>query len=382
MLPSAFVPIAAIPLNRNGKLDPNALPRDVDDPIERTYEAPRDPVELALQQIFEDVLGIHLVGLRESFFDLGGDSLGAMRLVNSLNAQFKVNLPMRSLFEYPTIDELAVAVRLNCGGNPGGRLVPLQPGGSKQKLFCIHPAGGHVFCYLPLVRELGLDQPVFGLQARGLEEGESLAHSIEEMASEYIEAIRVVQPDGPYQLLGMSSGGLIAYQMARQIKQGGGEVHFLALLDTTVPGSTAETIFSGERLLRAMAIELGCEDLLNDAPPALTLAELVDMARRAGRLPSDFSLVQAKRIAEVFRNTVRMHFSYRPGNWDGPLLLLRALRRLRDSDSLPDWSPYAGRRLEVVDLDCGHSDLVSPTLAPAVASLLARSLSQNSERKQ
>jgi nonribosomal peptide synthetase DhbF len=376
MVPSALIHLDRLPLSANGKLDRKALPRESAVLPAVAYEPPRDPAELALQQIFQSVLGVERVSLRDNFFELGGDSLGAMRLVNAINTQFELNLPMRLLFEHPTIEALALALRFRADKKGHGNLIPLQPGGQKRPLFCIHPAGGHVFCYLPLVRALGLDQPVYGLQASGLEEEEPQpsATSIEEMASAYVQAIKTRQPEGPYQLLGMSSGGLIAFEMARQIKAGGDRVSTLTLLDTTVPGSSSETFFSDELLLQAMAGELGCADLLACAEPGLTLAQLVEMGRKAGRLPADFSFALAQRIANSFRNTVRMHFAYTPQQWDGPMLVLRALRRFRSDDLVPDWSPYATGSLEVADFDCGHSDLVSAAWAPAIAEMVKKQL--------
>jgi thioesterase domain-containing protein/acyl carrier protein len=375
MVPAAFVKLDRLPLSANGKLDRKSLPEPEQSAlVSRSSEAPQGEVEQKMAALWTELLTIERVGRDDNFFELGGDSLGAMRLVNSLNTAFHVNLPIRSLFEHPTLKAMSGAVRSDSSVLRDRYLVHLQPGGSKQKLFCIHPAGGHIFCYRSLVQELGPDQPVFGLQAAGLETGESLASSIQQMASDYVRAIRKVQPEGPYQLLGMSSGGLIAYEMARQIKDSGSEVRFLALLDTTVPGSQSETMFSEQMLVHAMAGELGCGDLMNEAPPTLTLQQLVDLAHHAGRLPPDFRLAQAERIANVFRNMVRMHFGYRPQHWDGPMLLLRALRRFRDGDFAPDWSPYVTDALEIVDLDCEHSDLVSPALSPTVAALIARRL--------
>jgi amino acid adenylation domain-containing protein len=376
MVPSALIHLDRLPLSANGKLDRKALPRESVLIPAATYEAPRDPAELALQQIFQTVLAVERVSLRDNFFELGGDSLRAMRLVNAINTEFESSFPMRLLFEYPTIESLAVAMRLRVNKKGLGNLIPLQPGGKKRPLFCVHPAGGHVFCYLPLARALGPDQPVYGLQASGLEEEEpqSPATSIEEMASAYVQSIKTLQPEGPYQLLGMSSGGLIAYEMARQFKAAGEVVSALTLLDTTVPGSNSETFFSEELLLQAMAGELGCADLLTGAAPGLTLQELVRMGREAGRLPADFSFALAQRIADSFRNTVRMHFAYSPQKWDGRMLVVRALRRFREDDFVPDWSPHATGGLEVADFDCGHSDLVSAALAPAIAEIVKKQL--------
>ena len=226
-----------------------------------------------------------------------------------------------------------------------------------------------MFCYLPLVKELGPDQPVFGLQASGLEAGEPLSASIEGMASEYLAAIREVQPEGPYHLLGMSSGGLIAFEMAHQIKERGGEAGFLGLLDTTPPDPRAAVRFTEDSMLTAIAGELGCADLM----PLPTLEAIVDTAHAAHRLPPGFTLEHAERIAAVFRNNVARHLEYRPRRWDGPLLLVRALRRSREGDAPPEWSRFCPC-VESFDLDCGHMDIVSPVFAPALAVLIARQL--------
>ena len=304
MIPSAFVKLDQLPLSPNGKLDRKALPRELVRDAAQTYEAPHHPTQVAMQQIFESVLGVHPIGIHDNFFSLGGDSLAVMRLIYACNTQFKISLPLRTLFDHPTIEGLAAAVESGSTQNRNRHLIALQPAGKKPKLFCIHPAGGHVFCYCRWRGSWERINPRTACRRAALEEGETPATSIEQAAADYIEAIRTVQPEGPYQLLGMSSGGLIAYEMARQIKERGGVISFLGLLDTTVPGSENETIFSEEYLVRAMAGELGCEDLLKDAPPALTLPQLVEMGILAGRLPAGFGLAQAERVAAVFRNSV------------------------------------------------------------------------------
>ena len=377
MVPSGFVSVNSIPLTPNGKLDVRALPSDDGYRMERIYEEPRDAAEVALQRIWQKVLGVARIGRSDDFFEMGGDSLSALRMVNAVNAEFTASLPMRSLFEHPTIARLAEMLRFHGGARISSPLVPLQTAGCKRPLFCIHAAGGHVFAYLPLTRKLAADQPVFGLQARGLEAGEIPATSIEEMASDYLAAIKRVQTEGPYQLLGMSSGGLIAYEMAQQIRKTGGEVSFLALLDTTVPNAASS--LSEQGLMRALAGEIGCADLVGKLESTLTLPQLLQLAHSAGRLPSDFSLSQAERVAAVFRNIVRLYPTYQPEQWDGSMLLLRALHRSAEGDLAPDWSPLAVGSLKVFDLDCKHEDLVSAALAAEVAALVSQSLDEPEE---
>jgi thioesterase domain-containing protein len=250
-----------------------------------------------------------------------------------------------------------------------GHLIPLQPSGTRCKLFCIHPAGGRAFCYLPLARELGTDQPVFGLRASGLEADETLATSLPQMAADYLKAIRAIQPEGPYQLLGMSFGGLIAYETAQQIKQQGGEVSSLILLDTSLPAQRREKDLSEDAFLQAMAVELSCADLLPPNARALTLPELVELAVQAGRLPATFQLAEAERIAAVFRNNVRLDREYQPQQWDGSVVLLRALRRQTSAGAPPDWSSCVPN-LTMSDVDCTHSEIVSQALSKTVAALI------------
>ena len=244
-------------------------------------------------------------------------------------------------------------------------LLPLQTNGANRKLFCIHPAGGSALCYLPLSRELGADQPLYGLQASGLEPGEALPRTLPAMAAHYIAALRETQPNGPYQLLGMSSGGVIALEMAQQLRIAGEEVSLLALLDTTLPANLAA--LSDGALLEAMQYELNCAGLAHEPPSSLS--ELVALAVNAGRLPQSFTLAHAERIAAVFKNIVHLHSSYQPQPWSGRSILLRATKRHNANDPLPDWSPYLSH-LRVNNLAAGHYDLVTSAFAPTVAALL------------
>ena len=164
MVPAAFVPIPAVPLTRNGKLDISALPRDTEQPASRVYEPPRGALELSLQKIWQTVLEVEPVGRKDHFFELGGDSLSALRLVNRVNAEFQADLPIRALFDSPTIEAMAATLQSCAAPRVRTRLVPLQPHGTKPRLFCIHPAGGHVFllpaaCERTWPRSTGLRAP-------------------------------------------------------------------------------------------------------------------------------------------------------------------------------------------------------------------------------
>lgn len=240
MIPSAFVAIAHIPLTPNGKVDRRALPIPDQRPeLEKAFVAPSKTIEMELAQIWSEVLGIGKIGIHDNFFDLGGNSLLAVRLFTQIEKYFALKLPLATLFQSPTIEKLG---KLLSQANPTNisagwsSLVTMQPGSSgKRPLFLIHALGGNVIGYQTLIRYLGKDQPVYGLQAKGLD-GKQAPHTrVKDMASDYIQEIRTVQPQGPYVLGGFSSGGIVAFEIARQLEAQGESVDLLAMLDTYSP---------------------------------------------------------------------------------------------------------------------------------------------------
>jgi thioesterase domain-containing protein/acyl carrier protein len=190
-----------------------------------------------LIRIWQELLGVESVGVDQNYFDLGGDSSLAVQLFARIDKTFHVKLPLATLFEAPTIEDLsrileqeAVAPEPSSGGwNP---LVAIQPNGNRPTLFCMHGAGGNVLIYRDLSRYLGPDQPFYGLQARGLDGHESPLATIEEMAELYVKEIRKRQPHGPYFIAGYCMGGTLAYEVARQLQSAGEQIALLALFDT------------------------------------------------------------------------------------------------------------------------------------------------------
>ena len=237
MVPSVYVSLDALPLTPNGKVDRRALPEPgaSDAAADRDVVAPRDPIELQLVQLWEDLLDVRPIGVQDSFFELGGHSLMAAHLVSRIEERFGRKLPVPDLFREPTIEHVAVCLRRETGYDSQSALVPMQPTGSKPPFFCVHPAPGTVFSYIHLAQHFGSDQPFYGLQARGLYgECEPLTQ-VEAMASCYVAAVREVQPEGPYHLGGQSAGAIIAFEMARQLVEQGEEVGLLALIDNPAP---------------------------------------------------------------------------------------------------------------------------------------------------
>ncbi|WP_248277581.1 non-ribosomal peptide synthetase [Brasilonema sp. UFV-L1] len=260
MIPTVFVMLDALPLTPNGKVNRRALPvlKQVKQTEEKTFVAPRNQLERQLKQIWEEILGVQPVGVRDNFFDLGGHSLLAVKLFGQIQDKFGKKLPLGILFQSGTIEALAKMLRpklekplahevefveqeksVACWSS----LVEIQPKGSKPPLFCIHPLGGEILCYRPLALHLGPDQPFYGIQPQGLDGNLPPLTRIEDMAAHYIREIQTIQPNGPYFLAGYSFGGVVAFEIAQQLCSKNQEVALLAMLDTRRLGSSKRLPF-------------------------------------------------------------------------------------------------------------------------------------------
>ena len=193
---------------------------------------PDDPTSRELSHIWCELLGLETIALDQNFFDLGGDSSLAVRMFSQIEELFGVKLPLATLYEAPTIEELARIVRGEVSSSGWSPLVTIQPLGSRPPIFCMHGAGGTVLIYRDLSQHLGLDQPFYGLQSQGLDGDRPPLTTIEEMAALYVKEIRKTQRHGPYFLAGYCGGGTIAYEVAQQLQERGEQVAFLALFDT------------------------------------------------------------------------------------------------------------------------------------------------------
>jgi acyl carrier protein len=228
MLPSAFVRLDALPLTPNGKVDRRALPAPNSTLATsgESFVAPTQLVHYQLQQIWEELLEVRPIGIRDNFFYLGGHSLLAARLLNRIEQSFGKKLSLATLFAGPTIEQLANALQTE---EQGSRVpvIPLQVNGSRRPFFYLHGNWNSeaFYCYA-LARHLGPDQPFYALEPYHFE-GLCVPPTIEAMAAAHLEAIRAVQPEGPYVLGGFCNGGLVAYEMARQLQAQGEQVETL-----------------------------------------------------------------------------------------------------------------------------------------------------------
>jgi aspartate racemase len=368
MIPSVFVPLGALPLMLSGKVNRSALPepgRTRSEPG-RTFVAPRNLVELQLTSLWEEVLGIRPIGVTDNFFELGGHSLAAVRLFSLIEKRLGKKVPLATVFQGATIEHLAKILHQRTTAPPHSSLVAIQPTGNRRPFFLIHPAGGHVFPYVHLAHYLGSDQPCYGLQARGLEEGQTPHLRIEDMAAYYIEALRTVQPQGPYLLGGWSMGGVVALEMAQQFQALGQRVALLALLDTRIPTADEELddeSFDARLLIdfvRYFGLSLDLRDSLARLPKHELLARVLEHAKRAGLMPADIEVSQAQPFIELCKADFRATQNYVLHHYPGRITLFKAGQELAGTSSDPTlgWSEWAAEGVDVHVVPGNHATMV------------------------
>ncbi|WP_374090560.1 amino acid adenylation domain-containing protein [Methylomicrobium lacus] len=337
-VPTALVVLDRLPLNHNGKVDRSALPMPElwSTGGERTIVEPRDALEKTLTSIWEEVLGMHPVGILDNFFDLGGHSLRAIRLMADIQKVLDVSLPLSTLFKAPTVEQLANIIRQERPADSAwSPLVPIQTGGDKPPVFFVAGGGGSVLYFQPLSRYLGADQPFYGLQSKGLD-GESVPFDrVEDMAACYVDAIRSVRPKGPYRLGGHCFGAVVAFEIAQQLIRDGDEVDLLTVLNVPAPRAQrpdaghgldyAAWVVKLGRLLEqssGQSLDLDYEEIkLLDKEAQLE--HLKNRMNKAGFLPPEAGVGPVRGLVEVLKTNGSIEY-FPEAPVPVPIALLRA----------------------------------------------------------
>ena len=393
MIPAQFALLDALPLNENGKVDRRALPAPPTNPAvrpEMQSHAPQTALQIQLIHLWERLIGVHPIHPDDNFFDLGGNSLTALRLFAEIKKTFQKDLPMATLLQAPTIAALAAVLRQKDDSMPSRSLVAIQTKGSKPPFFCVHGGGGHVLFYYDMARRLGDDQPFYGLQAQGMD-GKSPRHTrLEDMAAHYIKEMQTAQPDGPYYLGGVSLGGVIAYEMAQQLQAQGERVALLAMFEglhpdfpqmrSGVPG-WARRLFN---LYRTVEHHAGSVWMLERGKKWPYLREKAIKAREEtweavvrdskkimGRVYAGTGKTVPPALEEVQSHSYLAWMNYKPAPYSGPITLFRATNQ--PLGIVPDptlgWKPFAAGGVEIHDVPGYHAAIVSE---PRVRFLVAK----------
>ncbi|MEU7581659.1 amino acid adenylation domain-containing protein [Streptomyces sp. NPDC041068] len=362
MIPADVVSIDRLPLTPNGKIDRGRLP----EVRVRSTAAGESvsPTSHPIGDLVAQVLGLENVGAHEDFFDLGGTSLLAIQLLTRIRAVFGIELELSAMFTRPTADGLARLVdsHTDDGGRESpGTLLPIRPGGTQAPLFCVHPGFGLSWCYFALSRHLGVDQPIYGFQARGTADQVTLPSSVRDMAADYVHLLRAARPVGPYRLLGWSFGAVVAQEMAVQLQELGAEVEFLALLDGYPPQGRAPYAGDEQEIVRSLLADLGVDtgDLPEGDISPEAFAERLRDADNGGVLGGS----DPGALLRVFGNNQRLVREHTPRAFDGRILFFTAVRSWPadgDEARFRSWLPYARQGIDHHGVDCLHKDMLRP----------------------
>jgi amino acid adenylation domain-containing protein len=302
MIPAAFVTLEALPVNANGKVDRQQLPAPDQRPTPENhrYVKPNNPLQYQLVQIWEELFDTRPIGVRDNFFELGGHSLLSVRMMDRIEQVLGKKLPLATLFAGATIEHLSEALFKQELATNRSPLVAVQPGGARQPFFYLHGdfQGGGMYC-LSLARHLESDQPFYAIQPHGLE-GQAIPKTIEEMAEDHIKTLRDFQPTGPYQLGGHCNGGLLAFEMARQLEDAGQEVNPLVLICTTGANARYKMLQNAINhycSVQSLSLEQRQEFFLKARELAIRMGEIRQYY--AGRLKELSALAMPEQIAFV-----------------------------------------------------------------------------------
>lgn len=360
LVPTAIVRLAELPLTVNGKLDTSSLP--VPEYCVAEYQAPASPVEQVLADIYAEVLGLERVSVGDSFFDLGGDSILAMHVVAAINTRLDSELTVRALFDTPTIASLScrIGTRENAV-----EIVPVEllKKGAGVPLFCLPPGGGLSWPY----RALGpyVDRPIIGIQ-QVQPDGRSAPRSIRDVAQIYADTIQGLHPDGPYDLLGWSIGGVIAHQLAVELRRRGRLVRRLLVLDPLLPNSTRKddrasnstSVFSESDVLEYFLTSAGIDVPQHVLPLTYqTAAELVSQRTAVDSILPPRSILGT--VVKNINTNGSLLSRHVPEVFDGDMVIFSATG---DDGSAPlarIWQPYVGGDISEYPVGCTHNTMLT-----------------------
>ncbi|ACC38570.1 non-ribosomal peptide synthetase [Mycobacterium marinum M] len=356
MVPAAVVVVDSLPLTVNGKLDIRALPAPQYGAT-GSYRAPASPVEEVLAGIYAQVLGLDRVAVDQSFFDLGGNSILAMRVSSAIEKFLGVDLPVRLMFEAPTVESLSRQVE---SPYSSVELAPVEllKQGAGTPLFCLPPGGGLSWIY----RNLGayLDCPIIGIQQVPSDQ-EVEPGSVGDMARRYVDMIQAHHPDGPYNLLGWSMGGVVAHEIAVELRRRGCEVGRLIVLDAAGEVDSADSVAepaSESDVLELILVAAGID--IAEHPRPLTYHEAEALLNQ--RTPVEFSL-PPRRIVEIMLDNMNANQSMRlkhvPDVFDGDMIVFSAKRDSGGRSLADSWRQYVAGDITEYPIDCTHEAMLN-----------------------
>ncbi|MFD5683452.1 non-ribosomal peptide synthetase [Streptomyces bacillaris] len=355
MVPAAVTVIDQLPLTVNGKLDKRALPTP--EFSGGAYRAPATPAEEVLAGIFARVLDLPRVGVDDSFFDLGGNSLSAMRVVAAVREAFDSEIGVRALMEAPTVRGLSRQLHSWSEADEMPQVVTLCRG-TGDPLFCIHPGGGVSWAYRALGQVVG--RPVIGIQQTP--DDAERPSTVREMAARYADLVQAIRPEGPYDLLGWSFGGVVAHQMACELERRGAQVRRLVLLDAALvePGTTRspDEEFDEIDVLRYFVSRNADVPTPPEPAPHEDLVKWIESRSALGAAIPPAWMV--RHVVGNLRFNSELWHGHTPGTFSGAAVVCRAVGQDLDAGYSRDWTRHVTGPVTEIAVKCKHNDMLSP----------------------
>jgi amino acid adenylation domain-containing protein len=393
MVPDNFIIIPEMPLTPNGKVDRKALskhpistPEDID-----AYLGPRTDIEKLVADIWAEYLGLKKVGVHDNFFELGGHSLIAVQVMTRIEKETGKVLPLATLFEASTVERLAQLLELGAKSITWDSLVPIKPKGSKMPLYMVHGAGLNVLLFNTLAMGMSPDQPVYGLQAKGINGIDEPLSSIEEIAEHYIASIMEQNPTGPYALAGYSFGGIIAFEMARQLEALGKEVKMLAMFDTYAYRSThydpmhVKIIKKGRfylnRIWHTFTFSHGFKNTIIDKSTAIKrLMIRYYWKLRYGKNQNQPGFFGYSNKIDEMNIYAEKHYQLKPQNVEVEVFKAQTRTFYLDDKEFMGWKPYALKGVNVHDIPGEHNTIFKAPNDRIFAAVLQKCLDEAAKK--
>lgn len=389
MIPGFVSELEKLPLNSNGKVDRKQLPKfDFATAHNRTLIKPRSELEHKVLELWQGALNQEAISVDDDFYDIGGHSLLAMKLIGRINEAFELSLNNQFIFSNTTIESMALAISENNFGSSDHIVVPLNKGHSEVlPLHLLHPIGGTIHCYMALNQYLDSNIPVFAYQSPGIKDAEEIEVGIEDIASKYVEKILVNQASGPFRLGGWCFGGVLAYEAASQLKALGHDVEAIHVFDTRAP-IVANHPSDGDdaTLLSWFARDLAVPhnktldipvEVLRDIEPEDQFEYVLESAREIGVIDNETDVEGLVNFFQVYIANGMALQMYEEKSYDLELCLYRADSEPEDYGELLGWDTILPRGFTVIDIPGDHNSIMYKPNVEVIASHLNTSLMTN-----
>lgn len=387
MVPNEAIILDTMPFNKNGKIDRKNLASIIipAQKIEAGERYPRNTDEMRLASIWKTVIGSEAPGIRSKFFEAGGDSLKAIRFLSLIKENFLVDLPVDTLFEYGSIEQLAIILREKGGDVKNKALLPftLNSKTSQKTLFLVHPLSGSALCYRYFASLVS--NPVIGLQQLGNSDFEALGiKTIEDLAKYYLRSIDAIPCSQPYLLGGWSMGGVVAFEMARQIEKTGGFIDKIILFDSAAPGKYQSILDMKEILklcLKEAASQYGAEidldmDQVDESDTQGIYQMVLSALKSSGAISIDANIEELEELVKICIKNIKMLNTYKGGKINGDIILVHPQKSIQEGtlkENLEEnfgWADMTNGKVQLMEVEGDHMSMMFEPYAKNMVTLL------------